>query len=180
MVRRIVFWGLGLGLASVGLAVILYRPPPRPPKPKLSDRFAASADKAFVDLAAGKLAKRFDQPDEVGFWDPVISRMPTGAEALCVDVDVPGRGWTGMIASHEHDAAGFVIYRGGDTLTAKVRFQCRAILRRALQDPGPPPMAVMTQYVEAGCEGRLDPRYVFAYSRYCTGAETRPASAGSP
>ena len=180
MVRKIMFWALGLGLSAAGAAAILYRPPPPPPKPKLSDRFASPADKAFVDLATGKIAKRFEGPDDVRFWDPVISRMPNGAEALCVDASAPGRGWTSMIASHERDAAGFVIYRGGDTLTAKVRFQCRAIIRRALKGPGPPPVSVMTEYAEAGCAGRIDPRYGYAYTRYCTGAETRPASASFP
>ncbi|KQY29228.1 hypothetical protein ASD38_07660 [Caulobacter sp. Root487D2Y] len=178
MVRKIIFWALGLSLAAAGATFVLYKPPAPPPKPEPSDRFAAAADKAFVDLAAGKIAKRFGSPEDVSFWDPVISRMPNGAEALCVDASGPGRDWTGTIAVHEHDAAGFVIYWGGDTLAAKARAQCRAILRRALQGPGPAPISVMTEYVQAGCERQLDPRYMYAYARYCTGVETRPAPVG--
>ena len=178
MVRKIVFWALGLGLAAAGAAVILYKPPAPPPKPKPSDRFAAPADKAFVDLAAGKIAKRFGGTESASFWDPVVSRMPNGAEALCIDASGPGRGWTGTIAAHDRDAAGFVIYWGDDTLTAQARSQCRAIVRRALKGPGPPPISVMDEYTQSGCAGRLDPRYMYAYARYCTGVETRPAPAG--
>lgn len=174
MVRKIVFWALGLGVAAAGAAVILYKPPE---PPKLSDRFTAPADKAFVDLASGKIARRFEAPEKVSFWDPVVSRMPNGAEALCVDASGPGRGWTGMIAAHDPGAAGFMIYRGGDTLTARARFQCRAILRRALANPGGPLMSTMMDYERAGCAGRLDQRYLFAYARYCTGVEARPAVA---
>ena len=179
MVRKIVFWVLGLGLLAAGAAVILYKPPAPPPKPKPSDHFVAAKDKAFVDLAAGRIAKRFGGPEVASFWDPVISRMPNGAEALCVDASGPGRGWTGVIAAHDRDAAGFVIYWGDDTLGPKVRSQCRALVRRALKDSGPPSISVMDEYTQAGCAGRLDPRYMYAYARYCTGVETRPESAGS-
>ena len=179
MVRKIVFWALGLGLTAAGVAVILYKPPPPPPQPKLSDPFVAAKDKAFVDLASGKLAERFEAPDSVVFWDPVISRMPNGAEALCVDAHGPDQAWVGMIAAHDKDATGFMIYRGGDTLQAKVRAQCRAIIRRVIQNPPtasvPVSASPMAEYEQVGCADRLDRRYVYAYVRYCTGVETRPA-----
>lgn len=179
MVRKIVFWALALGLTAAGVAVILYKPPPPPPKPKLSDPFVAAKDKAFVDLASGKLAKRFEAPDDVVFWDPVVSRMPNGAEALCVDAHGPAQAWTGMIAAHDKDATGFMIYRGGDTLSAKIRAQCRAIMRRVIQNPTTASAPAMAEYEQVGCADRLDRRYVYAYVRYCTGAETRPAPSRS-
>jgi hypothetical protein len=179
VVRKIVFWAAGLCLAAAGAAVILYKPPAPPPKPKLSDHFVAAKDKAFVDLTSGKLAKRFDAPDDVVFWDPVVSRMPNGAESLCVDAHGPDQAWSGMIAAHDKDAAGFMIYRGGDTLSAKIRAQCRAIIRRVIQNPGTASAPAMAEYDQVGCADRLDRRYVYAYVRYCTGAETRPAPSRS-
>ena len=179
MVRKIVFWVLGLGLTAAGVAVILSKPPAPPPKPKLSDPFVAAKDKAFVDLASGKLANRFDAPDGVVFWDPVVSRMPNGAEALCVDAHGPDQAWAGMIAAHDKDATGFMIYRGGDTLSAKIRAQCRAIIRQVIQKPGAASASAMADYEKVGCADRLDRRYVYAYVRYCTGVETRPAPSSS-
>jgi len=177
VVRKIVFGVLGLGLAAAGLAVILYRPPAPPPKPKPSDHFASAKDKAFVDLASGRIARRFDTPDDVEFWDPVVSRMPNGAEALCVDVLPPGKTWVGMIAARDPGAAGFMIYRGGDTLAPKSRFQCRAIIRRGVRAASSADgLQASMDYQRAGCA--LDGRYLWAYVRYCAGAETLPAVEG--
>ncbi|MFT4255013.1 MAG: hypothetical protein QM608_21325 [Caulobacter sp.] len=165
-------------LAATGAVLALAACAPKPvPEPKPSDDFAA-ADKAFVDETTGKIAKSFERPEEVLFRNPVISRSKRG-KALCVDAAEPEQAWTAMIAVKTPGAAGYVIHRSGDNLSAKARKQCPALVLKYMDEPKADWYEAEVAINQAGC-AHLDPRYWRAWKKYCNGELTKPAAKPAP
>lgn len=166
-------------LAAASAVLVLGACAPKPvPDPKPSDDFAAVADKAFVDETTGKLARTFERPERVMFRKPVISQSERG-KALCIDAALPDEAWTGMIAVKTTGAAGYILYRAGDNLSAQAKRQCPALVLKYVEEPNVDWYEAEVAMTQAGC-AHLDPRYWTAWKRYCNGALTTPASKAVP